>query len=46
MEETKNLGATIAYYIAVSLKGLLFGIPAGVQIAQLFCAILDKQVKE
>ncbi|MEM3725236.1 MAG: hypothetical protein QXK98_00010 [Candidatus Bathyarchaeia archaeon] len=46
LEETKNLDSTIAYYIAVSLKGLLFGLPAGVQIAQLFDTILDKQIKK
>ncbi|MGB9714162.1 MAG: hypothetical protein ACPLZC_04180 [Candidatus Bathyarchaeales archaeon] len=28
LEETKKLDPTIAYYIAVSLKSLLFGLPA------------------
>jgi hypothetical protein len=46
LEETKNLDPAIAYYIAVSLKSLLLGLPAGVQIAQLFGTILDKQVKK
>jgi hypothetical protein len=43
LEETKHLDPTIAYYTAVSLKSLLLGLPAGVQVAQLFSAILDKQ---
>jgi len=42
LEETKNLDPTIAYYIAVSLKSLLFGLPVGMQVAQLFDTILDK----
>jgi hypothetical protein len=46
LEETKNLDPTIAYCIAVSLKSLLFGLPAGVQVAQLFGTILDKQVRK
>jgi len=44
LEETKNLDPTIAYYFSVSLKSLLFGLPAGVQVAQLFDAILGKHV--
>ena len=43
LEETKHLDPTIAHYTAVSLKSLLLGLPAGVQVAQLFSAILDKQ---
>jgi hypothetical protein len=46
LEETKNLDSTNAYYIAVSLKSLLFGLPVGVQVAQLFDSILDKQLKK
>jgi hypothetical protein len=46
LEENKNIDPTIAYYIAASLKSLLFGFPAGVQVAQLFGAILDKQVRK
>lgn len=46
LEETKNLDPMVAYYIAVSLKSLLFGLPAGVQVAQLFSTILDKQVRK
>jgi hypothetical protein len=42
LKENKNLDPTIAYYIAVSLKSLLFGLPVGVQVAQLFGTILDK----
>jgi uncharacterized protein YkwD len=36
LEETKNLESNTAHYHAVSLKGLLLGLPTGVQIAQLF----------
>jgi len=46
LEENKNLDPTIAYYIAVSLKSLLFGLPVGVQVAQLFGTMLDKQVRK
>ncbi len=46
LEETKNLDPTIAYYFAVSLKSLLFGLPVGVQVAQLFDTILDKHVRK
>jgi hypothetical protein len=46
LEETKNLDPTIAHYIAVSLKSLLFGLPVGVQVAQLFGTMLDKQVRK
>jgi GH15 family glucan-1,4-alpha-glucosidase len=44
LEQTKNLHPMIAHYVAVSLKSLLLGLPAGVQVAQLFSTILDKQV--
>ena len=43
LQETKHLEPTVAHYTAVSLKSLLLGLPAGVQVAQLFSAILDKQ---
>jgi len=46
LEETKNFEPTVAYYFAVSLKSMLFGLPAGVQVAQLFDTILDKQVRK
>ena len=46
LEETKNLDPTTAYYFAVSLKSLLFGLPMGVQVALLFDTILDKQVRK
>jgi hypothetical protein len=42
LEETKNFDPTIACYYAVSLKSLLFGLPVGMQVAQLFDTILDK----
>jgi hypothetical protein len=43
LEESKNLDPTIAYYIAISLKSLLLGLPTGLQVAQLFSTVLDKQ---
>jgi len=46
LEETKNLDPTIAYYYAVSLKSLLFGLPVGMQVAQLFGTILDKHTRK
>lgn len=46
LEENKNLDPTIAYYFAVSLKSMLFGLPAGVQVARLFDTMLDKQVRK
>jgi len=46
LEKTKNLDPKVAYYFAVSLKSMLFGLPAGVQVAQLFDIILDKQVRK
>jgi hypothetical protein len=42
LEENKNLDATTAHYIAVSIKGLLFGLQVGVKIAKLFDAVLNK----
>lgn len=41
LEETKNLNPTTAHYYAISLQGLLLGVPTGVQIAQLFSVVLD-----
>jgi len=41
LEETKNLERTNAHYYSVSLKSLLLGLPAGVQIAQLFSTLID-----
>jgi TPR repeat protein len=41
LESAKKFTPQAAYYHSVSLKSLLIGIPAGVQIAQLFSAILE-----
>jgi malonyl CoA-acyl carrier protein transacylase len=41
LEEARNLKSNIAHYYAVSLQGLLLGLPTGVQIAQLFSLVLD-----
>lgn len=41
LEETRNLKSNIAHYYAISLQGLLLGLPTGVQIAQLFSLVLD-----
>jgi deoxyadenosine/deoxycytidine kinase len=41
LEETKNLNPSTAHYYAISLQGLLLGLPTGVQIAQLFSLVLD-----
>jgi len=41
LEETRNLNPNIAHYYAISLQGLLLGLPTGVQIAQLFSLVLD-----
>jgi hypothetical protein len=42
LEETKNLEPNTAHYHAISLKGLLLGLPTGVQIAQLFDIALTR----
>lgn len=42
LEETKNLEPNTAHYQAISLKGLLLGLPTGVQIAQLFDIALTR----
>jgi hypothetical protein len=39
--ESKKLELSTAHYYAIALKGLLLGLPTGVQIAQLFSAVLD-----
>ena len=39
--ESKSLELSTAHYYAIALKGLLLGLPTGVQIAQLFSTILD-----
>lgn len=41
LEETKNFEPTTAHHYSVSMKSLLLGLPVGVQVAQLFDAILD-----
>jgi hypothetical protein len=43
LEETKNFERSSAHYVSVSLKSLLLGLPVGLQVAQLFGAILDAQ---
>ena len=43
LEETKNFERGSAHYVSVSLKSLLLGLPVGLQVAQLFGAILDAQ---
>lgn len=39
--ESKKLELSSAHYYATALKGLLLGLPTGVQIAQLFSTVLD-----
>ena len=39
--ESKKLELGTAHYYAIALKGLLLGLPTGVQIAQLFSSVLD-----
>ena len=41
LEESKKLELSTAHYYAIALKGLLLGLPTGVQIAQLFSTVLD-----
>jgi len=43
LEETKNFERSSSHYVSVSLKSLLLGLPVGLQVAQLFGAILDAQ---
>ena len=45
LTEIKNLEPTTAYYCSLSLKSLLFGLPNGVQMAQLFGTMLDTLIK-
>jgi hypothetical protein len=42
LEETRNFNPNIAHYYAISLQGLLLGLPTGVQIAKLFGLVLDE----
>jgi hypothetical protein len=42
LKKTKSLEPNTAHYHAVSLKGLLLGLPTGVQIAQLFDIALSR----
>ena len=44
LEETKNFDRATAHYYSISLKGILIGLPAGVQVAQLFDTVLEKQI--
>jgi len=46
LKETKNLEPTTAHHYSASLKSLLLGLPAGVQVARLFGTILDKPAKK
>jgi hypothetical protein len=39
--ESKKLEPSTAHYYAIALKGLLLGLPTGVQVAQLFNTVLD-----
>jgi hypothetical protein len=44
LKETKNFEHIIAHYYSSSLKCMLVGLPVGVQVAQLFDAVLEKQI--
>lgn len=46
LEETKNFEPNTAHYCATSLKSMLLGLPVGEQIARLFDAILNKDIRE
>jgi hypothetical protein len=46
LEETKNFEPNTAHYCATSLKSMLLGLPVGEQIARLFDAILNKNIRE
>lgn len=46
LEETTKLDRTTAYYCAISLKSLLLGLPAGMQVALLFDVALCTKTKE
>ena len=46
LEETKNFERTTAHYFSASLKSMLIGLPSGVQVAQLFDAVLEKQMEK
>jgi hypothetical protein len=43
LEAVKKLTSFAAHYYSVSLKSLLLGLPIGVQVAQLFGAVLEKR---
>ncbi|HXX88158.1 MAG TPA: hypothetical protein VEH86_06930 [Candidatus Acidoferrum sp.] len=42
LEIVKKLPSFTAHYYSISLKSLLFGLPNGIQIAQLFDSVLEK----
>jgi hypothetical protein len=42
LEQTQDMEHNSAHYYATSLKSILLGLPTGVQIAQLFGTILDR----
>lgn len=44
LEETKDFEHATAHYYSASLKSILIGLPAGVQVAQLFDAVFEKQI--
>jgi len=46
LEEFKNLQPTFAHYYSISIKGVLLGLPMGIQLAQAFSVILDTQIKK
>jgi hypothetical protein len=41
LESIKKFAPQVAHFYSVSFKSLLMGLPAGVQIAQLFSSILE-----
>ena len=46
LEETRHFEPSAAHYYSVSLKSLLLGLPAGLQVACLFGIILDTWIRE
>jgi hypothetical protein len=46
LEDTENFEHDVAHFYAVSLKSLLLGLPVGVQVANLFDAILDAHARK
>lgn len=46
LEQTKHFEHETAHYYSTSLKCILVGLPAGVQVAQLFDAVLEKKTEK